>query len=181
MFLKDALLRCSQLENEVSSIYSTLARVPAVASEPAAVWAEAARRERGRSQLLHALAELSAALGDDGPFLVQIPVQLSNLRRVVDTVRGRVSETMDAATAGRCAETLEGAQRGELHATLLEVVEPELRRVLKLVEAETRAARRGSPAARAREAQRRAARAGAKDVVPDCPEAPVAEGASATT
>jgi hypothetical protein len=181
MFLKDALLRCSQLEDEVASIYATLAKSPTVASESAAAWAEAARRERSRSQMLHALAELSAALGDDGPFLVQIPVQLANLRRIVDTVRGRITPALDAATADRCADTLEGAQRSELHATLLEVVEPEIRRVLKLVEAETRAARRGSPASRAKEAQRRAARAGAKDAASDCAPPAAAEAAQATS
>jgi hypothetical protein len=137
MFLREALLRCSQLEDEVASVYAGLAGCGAATSDAAAAWAEAARKERQRARLLYALAELTAVLDDDGPFLVQAPVQLANLRRVVDNVRGHLASTVDACTAMRCAEALEATQRSELHAGLLEVAEPEVRRVLKLIDLET--------------------------------------------
>lgn len=143
MFLREALLRCSQLEDEVAAVYDELAASPVAAIEMAATWAESARKERSRARLLHALAEISSALEDDGPFLVQVPVQLSSLRRVVESVHERVTSVMDAPTAARCAEALEGTQRGELHAGLLEVAEPEIRRVLRLIDSETRTLRRG--------------------------------------
>lgn len=151
MFLKQALLRGSQLEDEVAEIYSGLASSPAVPSEAAASWAESARKERQRARILHALAELSVALDDDGPFLVQVPVQLANLRRVVDNVRGHVTDAVDETTARRCVETLESAPRGEVYAVLLEVAEPEIKRVLRLVDSEARCARgAGTSSSRAR-------------------------------
>jgi len=143
MFLKEALLRGSRLEDEVAEIYSGLASSPATSSEFAAAWTESARKERQRARLLHALAELSVALDDDGPFLVQVPVQLANLRRVVDNVRGHVTDAVDAATAERCIETLQAAPQSEVYAVLLEIAEPEIKRVLRLVDSETRASRGG--------------------------------------
>lgn len=154
MFLKEALLRCSQLEEEVASMYAELAACPAADGQAVASWSASANREREHARLLHALAELSAALGDDGPFLVQVPVQLSSLRRVVESVRGRVVEGVDAATAKRCADMLDAAPRGEIHAGLLEVAEPEIKRVLRLIDEETRHARRGGARARHREDRR---------------------------
>lgn len=129
-------------------MYDELAAGPVADREVAASWSAAAKREREHARLLHALAELSVALGDDGPFLVQVPVQLSSLRRVVNSVRGRVSEGVDAITAQRCAEMLDAATRTELHTGLLEVAEPLLKRVLRLIEEETRSGRRRGPRVR---------------------------------
>lgn len=135
-------------------MYAELASCPAADGEAAALWSASANREREHARLLHALAELSEALGDDGPFLVQVPVQLSSLRRVVDSVRSRVAEGVDAATARRCAEMLDSAPRSEIHTGLLEVAEPEIKRVLRLIDEETRSARRGGSRARQREERR---------------------------
>lgn len=154
MFLKEALLRCSRLEDDVASMYAELAACPAAPSDAAAAWSASASRERGHARLLHALAELSDALGDDGPFLVQVPVQLSTLKRVVDSVRGRVTDALDEATARRCAAMLDAAPRNEIHAGLLEVAEPEIKRVLRLIDEETRSARRGGQRSRQREDRR---------------------------
>jgi hypothetical protein len=158
MFFKDALLQCSELEDEVASMYATLAALPAADTASAAAsssWAQAARKERQRARLLHAVAELSAALGDDGPFLVEVPLQLAALRKVIDRVRERVLEAVDTAGTARLIETLESARHGDLHANLLEVAEVEMRRVLRQIEAETRLARRSTQrAARNRNAVR---------------------------
>lgn len=135
-------------------MYAELAACPAAPGEAAAAWSASATRERRHARLLHALAELSDALGDDGPFLVQVPVQLSTLKRVVDSVRGRVSDGVDEATALRCAAMLDAAPRNEIHAGLLEVAEPEIRRVLRLIDEETRNARRGGHRARQRDDRR---------------------------
>lgn len=141
----------------MASMYAELAACPAAPGEAAAAWSASANRERSHARLLHALAELSDALGDDGPFLVQVPVQLSTLRRVVESVRVRVADGadgVDAATAQRCADMLDAAPRAELHAGLLEVAEPEIKRVLRLIDEETRTARRGGPKLRQREDRR---------------------------
>jgi hypothetical protein len=154
MFLKDALLRSSQLEDEMASVYAQLATCPAVDAKEAAAWSAAAAREQVHARLLHALAKLSEALGDDGPFLVQVPVQLSALRRAVEGARARLAADMDAAAAGRCAGQLEAAPRRELYASLLEVAEPEVRRVLRLIDEETRGPRRSGSRSRSREDRR---------------------------
>lgn len=136
-------------------MYAELAACPAAPGETAAAWSASANRERRHARLLHALAELSEALGDDGPFLVQVPVQLSSLRRVVESVRVRVADGVDSATAQRCADMLDAAPRAELHAGLLEVAEPEIKRVLRLIDEEMRTARRGGgPKVRQREDRR---------------------------
>lgn len=148
MFLKEALLRCSNLEEEMASVYAALASCPAATNQSAAAWSAASGREKRNARLLHALAELSEALGDDGPFLVQVPLQLSTLRRLVDAARGRVTNDIDAATAERCAEMLDTAPCRELYSGLLEVAEPEIRRVLKLIDEQTRSVRRSGQRSR---------------------------------
>lgn len=138
----------------MASMYAELAASSAASGEAASAWSASAGREKGRARLLHALAELSDALGDDGPFLVQVPVQLSTLRRVVDGVRDRVTGLVDSAAAQRCAEMLDAAPSAELHAGLLEVAEPEIKRLLRLIDDETRSARRGGQKARSRDDRR---------------------------
>jgi len=154
MFLKEALLRCSRLEDEVASVYADLAVSPAATPETAVSWAELSRREKRRSKLLHALAEISTALDDEGPFLVQVPVQMADLARALENVRRRLASNVDAITGQRCVEALESAPRGELHAALLEIAEPEIRRALKLVDSEIRSLRRTAEGTRSRTASR---------------------------
>jgi len=154
MFLKEALLRCSRLEDEVASAYDELARSPAAAPEVAVSWAESSRRERMRAKLLHALAEISTALDDDGPFLVQVPVQLAGVERALESVRRRLSSEIDADTGQRCVEALEAAPRGELHAALLEIAEPEMKRALRLIDSEIRNLRRVADGTRLRSGTR---------------------------
>ncbi|HXC50828.1 MAG TPA: hypothetical protein VN634_08095 [Candidatus Limnocylindrales bacterium] len=148
MFYREALRRCSALEDEVASAYAALAASPAVASERAAAWASAAAGERQKARLLHAAAEMSVALGDDGPFLVQVPLQLASLRKAVDRVRARLDEAPDEPSAIQLVESLDAAPRSELHSTLLEVAGVEIRRVLRLIESDTKSAKRGRGAVR---------------------------------
>jgi hypothetical protein len=154
MFLKEALLRYSQLEDEIASIFDSLAASTAATSENAASWSEASRKERLRARLLHALAEISTALDDDGPFLVQVPVQMAGLERVLDNVRRWLSAGLDAATGERCVEALSAAPRQELHAALLEIAEPEMKRAMRLVDSEIRSVRRVAERARTRSGPR---------------------------
>lgn len=155
MFLRDALQRCSQLESEVASVYETLASAHGVAPSSTRSWTDAARRARQRARLLHSLAEVSVAIDDDGPFLVQVTPQIAGIRRVVENVRTRVTTALDAETAGRAGAQLDATARDEVYASLLEVAEPVLRRVSRLMEAETRSAKRAiGDGARARESGR---------------------------
>lgn len=150
MFFREALLRCSQLEEEVAQVYSQLASSPAASPESAAAWTDMARKEGVRSRMLRAVADLATALEDDGPFLVQVPVQLRNLRRVLDNVKHRLDATIDETTGKRCSEALEKAQRGELHAGLLEIAEPEVKRLLRLIDSEIKTLRKAGTGTRSR-------------------------------
>lgn len=154
MFLSQALLEFSRVEAEVALVYENLASSPA-AGRSASDWAEVARKERERSSLLQALAELSRALGNEGPFLVRVPADLAELRRVLERVRAEMETPVDSSTAGHCVEVLEGSQRHDLHVELLALAEPALRRVIRLIESEARASRRGTGK---RAANRRSAR-----------------------
>ena len=138
MFYRDALERCSALGSEIASLLCDLG---SAAPQRAAAWTSVAAEERRKAGLLHAAAELSAALGDDGPFLVEVPVQIATLRQVVDRIREQLTNPPDVLTAVALAETLESARREELYDGLLEVVEDEMRRVLRLIEIQTRQTR----------------------------------------
>lgn len=144
MFLRDALQRCSQLESEVASVYETLATAQGVPASSSRAWADAARRARQRASLLHSLAEVSVAIDDDGPFLVQVTPQIAAIRRVVENVRTRITTALDADSAVRAGAQLEATARDEVYANLLEIAEPVLRRVSRLMEAETRSAKRAT-------------------------------------
>ena len=154
MFLREALQRFSVLEDEVASVYALLEKAPEAPPAQVAAWAEASGSMKHRAQLLRALAELSKALDDDGPFLVQVPVQLAGLGRTIASVRGKTGPTLNAATAAACADALAAAPLDELHASLLEVFEPEVRRLLRAIDVETRRVRRRGEGARSSGASR---------------------------
>lgn len=154
MFLKEALLRCSQLEDEVASIYDELTRSPGSTADVAACWSEAAKTERQRARLLRALAELSTALEDDGPFLVQVPVQIGAVRRALENAHRRLPSVVDGPSGQRCAEALEAGPRLDLYAGLLEVAEPELKRATRLVDAEVKSLRKNGSGSRSRDGVR---------------------------
>lgn len=136
MYLHEALLRFSALEEEAALLYARLAGCDTSAPETAASCAESSRRAEMRAKLLHAVAELSQAVGDDGPFLVEVSVQLAALRRTLDSTHRRLSIAEDAATAESCVDALDAAQFGEVYADLLEVAEPAISRVLRTVDSE---------------------------------------------
>lgn len=154
MFLKEALLRCSQLEDEVASVYDELTRSPAATPEVSASWSEASHAGRQRARLLRALAELSTALEDDGPFLVQVPVQIAAVRRALENAHRRLPAVVDSPSGQRCVEALEAAPRRDLYAGLLEVAEPELKRAMRLVDAEVKSLRRNGNCSRPRDVVR---------------------------
>lgn len=144
MFLREALLRCSQLEEEVAALYDELVRLPEATPETSARWSDRSRKERERSRLLHALAELSSAIGDDGPFLVQEPELLGRLRRSVDEARRVLARDGSGEGIRRCVQALESSPCLELYAGLLDIAQPEARRLLRRIDSEIRNLRRGS-------------------------------------
>lgn len=147
MFLREVLLRCSQLEEEVAALYDDLVRLPEATPETSARWSERSRKERERSRLLHALAELSSAIGDDGPFLVQEPELLNRLRQSVDEARRALARGDGGEGIRRCVQALESSPCLELYAGLLDIAQPEARRLLRRLDSEIRNLRRGPESA----------------------------------
>jgi hypothetical protein len=146
MFLKEALQRCSVLHRETAARYESLRAESPEDDARLAAWTGAAIRERRRAELLDALASVCSALEDEGPFLVQIPLQLEEVRRALDSLEWRRGTCSDHPGCG-CGEQLQAIPGARLYADLIELAEPELRRALRLITNEIRAVRRSAPAA----------------------------------
>lgn len=136
MYLREALIQSSSLLTEVASVYERLARDFAPTPQVAAERAESARKETARARLLFALAELSTAAGDDGPFVTEIPVCLARLRHALCVITRRLSRGADPNTDKACIDTLEAAGLESFHAEILEAAEPEMTRVLRMMDSE---------------------------------------------
>src|SRR5689334_16085845 len=132
MFLKEALLRCSQLQQEIASMYDALCETTAARDARSAAWKGAAACERRRSGFLEALAALCSALEDEGPFVVQVPLQLEDLSRALDSAAWRRQSCRNHGSCG-CVDHLSSITSTRLYADLLELAEPELRRSLRAV------------------------------------------------
>jgi hypothetical protein len=141
MFLKEALLRCSVLQRETAARFESLRDESPADDARKAVWSGAALRERRRAELLDALASLCSALEDEGPFLVQIPLQLEEIRRALDSVEWR-RDTCASHPGCGCGELLQGIPGARVYADLIELAEPEVRRALRLISNEIRCVRR---------------------------------------
>jgi hypothetical protein len=97
--------------------------------------------------MLQALASLCVVLEDEGPFLVQIPLQLEAFRAALERAAWR-REACSEHPRCLCAEAIEAVVRPELHADLLEVAEPELKRALRSLSGEIRHLRRSDASTR---------------------------------
>lgn len=143
MFFREALQKFAQLETEMAELYGALAALPDAPKDTASNWAARARGEARDAKLLSALAELSLAVDDDGPFLVQLPLALADVKHAVEQVRDQVTPDLDLSAAQRCADALEAAPCRSIHGDLFELAVPEVRRVLRLLDSESKVARRG--------------------------------------
>jgi hypothetical protein len=143
MFLAEALLRCSQFQKETASHYDAFCIESPADGARIEAWKGASRRERRRASFLEALAFLCSALEDEGPFLVQIRLQLEEVRRALDHARWRRDNCTEHPRCG-CAEMIESIPLARLYADLIELAEPEVRRGLRLIANELRAIRRDS-------------------------------------
>ncbi len=151
MFLKEALLRCSQLQQQTAAQYDALCDQSPGDDARAGKWRGAAARERRRAGFLEALAQLCTALEAEGPFLVQIPLQLEEIRRALDSAQWR-RDTCTTHPGCTCAESLERVMASELYVDLIELAEPEVRRALRVIANELRNVRRTSDTAAPRRA-----------------------------
>jgi hypothetical protein len=146
MFFREALLRCSQLHLETAALFDGLCEGPR--EDPRIrSWQLAGALERKRAGFLKALATLCSILEDEGPFLVQIPPQLEAFRDALEFAAWRRASCRDHSHCS-CAEAVESIPRGRLHADLLELAEPELKRALRVVALEIRELRKNDASPR---------------------------------
>lgn len=147
MFFREALLRCSKLQRETAGLFDELCAEAPSGDPRVPLWKLAAATERRRAGILEALAALCVVLEDEGPFLVQIPLQLEAYRAALERASWRREACSDHPRC-LCAEAVEAVLRPGLHADLLEVAEPELKRALRSVSGEIRNLRRSDAASR---------------------------------
>lgn len=136
MFLREALRRCAEIEEEIAGLYDDVAAQHAAAVVLTGRWTELACRERGRARLLRALEATQGVGDDDGPFLVHVPLQLAGLRRVVEEARRYAGTGLEPAAAVEMLDRIEAAERGAVYQSLLELSRPELVRMLRLLDNE---------------------------------------------
>ena len=74
---------------------------------------------------------------------MHVPLQLAALRKVVDEAARRVREGVEPAAALDVVESIEAAERGRVYAGLLELIRPEIARVLRVVDSHAERGRKG--------------------------------------
>lgn len=134
MFLREALCRDAQIEEEIARLYADLASRHDCNTEIARRWAEMARREGRRARVLRAIVAAQSVADDDGPFLVHVPLQLAGLHKVVENAQREAGDAITAITAVQLAEKIEAADRGGIYQGLLELGRPEVVRLLRLLD-----------------------------------------------
>ncbi len=134
MFLREALCRDAELEDEIAGLYADLAARHAANRELAGRWTEMARRERRRARVLQAIVAAQSVAGDDGPFLVHVPLQLAGLRKVVEDAQRDASDNISPLPAVELVERIEAADRSAIYQSLLELGRPEVVRLLRMLD-----------------------------------------------
>ncbi|MBI5504074.1 MAG: hypothetical protein HY899_04690 [Deltaproteobacteria bacterium] len=134
MFLREALCRDAELEEDIANLYAGLAARHASSRELAGRWTEMARRERRRARVLQAIVAAQGVAGDDGPFLVHVPLQLAGLRKVVEDARRDAGDSIAPLPAVELVERIEAADRGAIYQSLLELGRPEVVRLLRMLD-----------------------------------------------
>jgi hypothetical protein len=134
MYLREALQHCHDLEEEVGHIYDELAALHHDDSRLARLWCELARDERLHARVLGCLVAAQEAEEDDGPFLVEEPVRIDAMRRLIDKAYREVRSGIDARGAVQLAESLEASELNELFDRLVELARPALYRLLGIIE-----------------------------------------------
>lgn len=142
MFLREAVQRCAELEESIAAIYDNLALQHQGRGDLAILWSELSHRERTRARVLRAASAAEDVLENDGPFLVHVPLQLAGLRRVVDTASRRIQAGVEPSAALDVVESIEAADRGGIYTGLLELIRPEIAKVLRVVDSQS--TRRGA-------------------------------------
>lgn len=134
MFLREAVRRCAEIQEAIADLYEGVAARNGMTAEVGDLWRELARRERSRAKLLRAGDAAEEVLESEGPFLVHVPLQLANLRRIVDEARTARNEGAAGTVALDVLEKIEAADHRRLYVGLLELLRGDLAKVLRIVD-----------------------------------------------
>jgi len=142
MYLREAIERCARIEESIGDLYDGMAGAGGdvggrAIGDARLDWRRLAERERQQARLLHVAAAAVAAVDGDGPFVVQEPLQLAALDRVVEEARRRLRSGEGRAVATGVAsvadlsDVLEASGRGGLCASLLALARPAIAKALR--------------------------------------------------
>lgn len=129
MYLRQALGRCRDLEEEVAAIYETLATQQSHNATVAAAWRELAEDERDHARQLAALLSVLDALVEDGPFLVGLARQMSECSNRIRECQRRISGPITEAEAIELCVGLEGSELNDLMTEMRELARPAIKRL----------------------------------------------------
>lgn len=129
MYLREALGRCRDLEEDVSNIYKELASQHVNHPEFVETWNKLACDERTRSHQLGALLAIHEALDDDGPFLVGLDKRSQECRQQIRSCYARLSAGITPTEAVELCVQLESGELGSLFIDMLDLARPALKRL----------------------------------------------------
>jgi len=134
MFLREALCRDAEIQEDIANLYANLASRYASDAALTSRLKEMEWRERRRSRVLLAIVAAQAVSESDGPFLVHVPLQLARLRKTVADARHDALSAVEPVCAVEIAEKIEACDRGAIYQSLLELGRSEVTRLLRLVD-----------------------------------------------
>lgn len=129
MYLREALSRCRDLEEDVSRIYDELASQHSRSPELARAWRQLAQDEHNHSRQLGALLAVHEALDDDGPFLVGLERRSKDCAREVHEAYTRVHAGIAPRQAVELCLELEKSELDSLFIELRDLSRPAVKRL----------------------------------------------------
>jgi rubrerythrin len=129
MYLREALSRCRDLEEEVSRIYDELASQHTRTPELARAWKQLAQDERSHSRQLGVLLAVHEALDDDGPFLVGLERRSRDCAREIRETYTRVHAGIAPRQAVELCLELEKSELDHLFIELRDLSRPAVKRL----------------------------------------------------
>lgn|GEM_PF-1909534 len=134
MFMREAICRDAEIEEAIANLYAQIASRHESGTELARGWSEMARRERRRARVLQAIVAAQGVADDDGPFLVNVPLQLAQLRKVVEDAYRAANDCVAPLPAVELAQMIEAADHGSIYRGLLELGRTQIVRLLRVLD-----------------------------------------------
>ncbi|RMD83795.1 MAG: hypothetical protein D6815_05655 [Candidatus Dadabacteria bacterium] len=133
MYLREALIECRGLEDEIAGVYERLAAAHGSDRKLARLWQRMARDERLHARILSALLAAEEVAEDDGPFLVDLRQRIARARKLVDRTCRRIRSGISTEEAVELVKAIEESEINGLFCEVVELAKPALERLLAMV------------------------------------------------